>query len=499
MELTGLETEFRNQRLAHLEALKAAGQRPYGRAFERSGSLADIRAGYEEGKTARAAGRLVAIRLMGKSLFAHLQDGTDRFQIYVQRDAVGEDSYKAFKHTDLGDFVGVEGTYFSTKTGEPTLRAASCELLSKALLPLPGKWHGLQDQELRYRQRYLDLIANPDVRKVFDARSRTLSFCRRYLEERGFFEVETPILQSIAGGATANPFVTHYEALGQDVYMRIAPELYLKKLLVGGYDKVFELGKDFRNEGLDRSHNPEFTVLEIYQAYGDCRTMMELIEGLVSGAAQAVRGTMKLPPASEGAESIDLTPPWRVVPYRDLVKERLGADWFDRSADDVRAWGREQGLDLPDGTTHAEVTHEAYDKLIEKTLIQPTFVTRLPYELVPLAKRCEDDPSLVDVYELVVNGRELCPGYTELNDPIDQRARLMEQAAGDESKLDEDFLCALEHGMPPAGGLGIGIDRLVMILTGQESIRDVLLFPQMKSFAAAPAAAASDEIPPPAE
>ena len=227
--------------------------------------------------------------------------------------------------------------------------------------------------------------------------------------------------------------------------------------------------------------------------------MMEPIEGLVSGAAQAVRGTMKLPPASEGAESIDLTPPWRVVPYRDLVKERLGADWFDRSADDVRAWGREQGLDLPDGTTHAEVTHEAYDKLIEKTLIQPTFVTRLPYELVPLAKRCEDDPSLVDVYELVVNGRELCPGYTELNDPIDQRARLMEQAAGDESKLDEDFLCALEHGMPPAGGLGIGIDRLVMILTGQESIRDVLLFPQMKSFAAAPAAAASDEIPPPAE
>lgn len=481
MELSALEVEFRNQRLAHLEALKAAGQRPYGRAFERTGSLAEIRAAFEEGKTVRAAGRLVAIRLMGKSLFAHLQDGTGRFQIYVQKNAIGDDSFEAFKHVDLGDFIGVEGSFFSTKTGEPTLRVATWELLSKALLPLPGKWHGLQDMELRYRQRYLDLVANPDVRKVFDARSRILSFCRRFLEDKGFFEVETPILQSLAGGATANPFVTHYEALGQDVYMRIAPELYLKRLLVGGYDKVFELGKDFRNEGLDRSHNPEFTVLEIYQAYGDCRTMMSLIEGLVSGAAQAVCGTMKLEPVAEGREAIDLTPPWRVVAYRDLVCEHLGAHWFERDVEDIRAWGRAQGLDLPAEMTHAQITHEAYDKLIEKTLIQPTFVTRIPYEQVPLAKRCEDDPSVVDVYELVVNGRELCPGYTELNDPIDQRARLLEQAGGDESRLDEDFLCALEHGMPPAGGLGIGIDRLVMILTGSESIRDVMLFPQMKA------------------
>ena len=485
MELSALEQEFRNQRLANLEELKAAGHRAYGRAFERSGSLAEIAAAFEEGKDGvRAAGRLVAKREMGKSVFAHLQDGTGKFQIYLQKNALGDEAFAAFKRADLGDFIGVEGSLFLTRTGEKTLRAATWELLSKALQPLPGKWHGLQDTELRYRQRYLDLVANPEVRKVFDARSRTISFCRRYLEERGYFEVETPILQPIAGGATANPFVTRYEALGQDVYMRIAPELYLKRLLVGGYDKVFELGKDFRNEGLDRSHNPEFTVLEIYEAYGDCRSMMRLIEGLVSGAAQAVCGTMKLE-AAAGRPEIDLTPPWRVVAYHDLVREHLGADWFERSADDVRAWGRAQGLDLPDGTDHAAVTQEAYDKLIEKTLVQPTFVTRLPYAQVPLAKRCEDDPELVDVYELVVNGRELCPGYTELNDPVDQRARLMEQAGGDESKLDEDFLNALEHGMPPAGGLGIGIDRLVMMLTGAESIRDVLLFPQMKSLGAA--------------
>ena len=474
------ENEYRAQRLANLEVLRAAGQTPFGHAFKRTGSLADVAAAYADDKPAAIAGRVVALREMGKSIFGHLQDGTGRFQFYVQRPAIGDDSFAAFRKLDIGDHVGLTGTLFTTRTGEKTLRVATWELLSKALLPLPDKWSGLQDQELRYRQRYLDLVANPSVRAVFDARSRILSHCRRFLEERGYFEVETPILQPIAGGATATPFETHYNALGQSMFMRIAPELYLKKLLVGGYDKVFELGKDFRNEGLDRSHNPEFTVLEIYEAYGDCSTMMELIESLVSSCAQAVCGTMALP-ATATRPAIDLTPPWRVAPYHDLVREHLGADWFDRPLADVRDWARAQGLDIPDAFTHADVTHECYDKLIEKTLIQPTFVTRLPKNLVPLAKACPDDPSLVDVYELVVNGRELCPGYTELNDPIDQRARLLEQAAGDESKLDEDFLCALEHGMPPAGGLGIGIDRLVMILTGADSIRDVLLFPQMKN------------------
>ena len=479
MELSAHEIEFRNQRLAHLETLKAAGHRPYGRAFERTGSLADVRAAFAEGLAVRVAGRVVAVREMGKSVFAHLQDGTDKFQIYVQKNALGDESFAAFKAVDLGDFIGIEGELFTTRTGEQSVKVLRWELLSKALHPLPEKWHGLSDVEVRYRQRYLDLIANPDVRKVFNARSRILSFIRRFLEARGYFEVETPVLQTMAGGAIANPFKTFYNALGQSMYLRIAPELYLKRLLVGGYDKVFELGKNYRNEGLDRSHNPEFTALEIYEAYGNVKTMMKLVEELVSGAAQDVCGTMIV--GKEGQEKIDLTPPWRVATYRDLVCEKAGADWFEKSVAAAREWARAQELDIPDEMTHAQITHEVYDKLVEKTLIQPTFVTRLPAELVPLAKRCEDDPSVVDVFELVVRGRELCPGYTELNDPLDQRARLEEQAAGDAAKIDEDFLRALEHGMPPAGGMGIGIDRLVMVLTGEESVRDVMLFPQMKN------------------
>ena len=478
MELSAHEIEFRNQRLAHLEALKAAGHRPYGRAFARTGSLAEIRAGFAEGRAVRIAGRLVAVREMGKSIFAHVQDGTDKFQIYVQKNALGDEAFAAFRALDLGDFLGADGELFTTRTGEPSVKVLRWELLSKALHPLPEKWHGLQDTEVRYRQRYLDLIANPDVRKVFNARSRILSFIRRFLEARGYFEVETPVLQAMAGGAIANPFKTFYNALGQPMYLRIAPELYLKQMLVGGYDKVFELGKNYRTEGLDRSHNPEFTALEIYEAYGDVRTMMRLVEELVSGAAQEICGAMKV--GKEGQEPIDLTPPWRVATYHDLVREKAGADWFERSVESAREWARAQELDIPNEMTHAHITHEVYDKLVEKTLIQPTFVTRLPAALVPLAKRCEDDPALVDVFELVVRGRELCPGYTELNDPLDQRARLEEQAAGDASKIDEDFLRALEHGMPPAGGMGIGIDRLVMVLTGEESVRDVMLFPQMK-------------------
>ena len=479
MELSAHEIEFRNQRLAHLETLKAAGHRPYGRAFERTGSLAEIRAAFAEGKAVQIAGRVVAVREMGKSVFAHVQDGTDKFQIYVQKNALGDESFAAFKAVDLGDFIGIEGELFTTRTGEQSVKVLRWELLSKALHPLPEKWHGLSDTEVRYRQRYLDLIANPDVRKVFNARSRILSYIRRFLEARGYFEVETPVLQTMAGGAIANPFKTFYNALGQSMYMRIAPELYLKRLLVGGYDKVFELGKNYRNEGLDRSHNPEFTALEIYEAYGDVRTMMKLVEELVSGAAQDVCGAMLV--GKEGQEKIDLTPPWRVATYRDLVLEKAGAGWFEKPVEAAREWARAQGLDVPNEMTHAQITHEVYDKLAEKTLLQPTFVTRLPAELVPLAKRCEDDPSVVDVFELVVRGRELCPGYTELNDPLDQRARLEEQAAGDASKIDEDFLRALEHGMPPAGGMGIGIDRLVMVLTGEENVRDVMLFPQMKN------------------
>ena len=489
MELSAHEKEFRQQRLANLATLQAAGHTPYGRAFARTGTLAEIRAAFAEGRPVQAAGRVVAVREMGKSTFAHLQDGTDKFQIYLQKNTLGEESFTAFKAIDLGDFIGVSGELFTTRTGEQSLKVAQWELLAKSLHPLPEKWHGLQDTEVRYRQRYLDLIANPEVRRVFNARSRILSFIRRFLEARGYFEVETPVLQTLAGGAIATPFKTFYNALGQPMYMRIAPELYLKRLLVGGYDKVFELGKNYRNEGLDRSHNPEFTALEVYEAYGDVRTMMKLVEELVSGAAQEVCGTMVVGPAD--GEKIDLTPPWRVVAYHDLVREHAGADWFERTVESARDWARARELDIPATMTHAEITHEVYDKLIEKKLMQPTFVTRLPAELVPLAKRCPDNPALVDVFELVVRGRELCPGYTELNDPLDQRARLAEQAGGDAGKLDEDFLRALEYGMPPAGGMGIGIDRLVMVLTGEESVRDVMLFPQMKTRAPQP-----DDLPP---
>ena len=478
MELSAHEIEFRQQRLAHLEILKTAGHRPYGRSFARTGALAAVRAGFAEGRAVRLAGRVVAVREMGKSVFAHLQDGTDKFQIYVQKAALGDEQFAAFRALDLGDFIGVEGELFTTRTGEQSAKVARFELLAKALHPLPEKWHGLHDVELRYRQRYLDLIANPEVRKVFDLRSRLLSYIRGFLEARGFFEVETPVLQALAGGAIATPFKTFYNALGQPMYMRIAPELYLKRLLVGGYDKVFELGKNFRNEGLDRSHNPEFTMLELYEAYGDMRTMMRLVEDLVSGAARELCGTLQV--GLEGQEKIDLTPPWRVATFHELVRERAGADWFEKPVAAAREWARAQELDIPAEMDHAQITHEVYGKLVEKTLMAPTFVTRLPAELVPLAKRCEDDPAVVDVFELVVRGRELAPGYTELNDPLDQRARLEEQAAGDAGKLDEDFLRALEHGMPPAGGMGIGIDRLVMVLTGAESVRDVMLFPQMK-------------------
>ncbi len=484
MEYSAHEIEFRRQRLANLEALKAAGHRPYGRAFERTGSLADIRGGFAEGRPVRAAGRVVAVREMGKSTFAHLQDGTDKFQIYVQKNTLGEESFGAFRLLDIGDFIGVDGELFTTRTGEPSIKIQRWELLSKALHPLPEKWHGLQDTEIRYRQRYLDLIANPEVRRVFDLRSRLLSYLRRSLEARGYLEVETPVLQALAGGAIAQPFETFYNALGQAMYLRIAPELYLKRLLVGGYDKVFELGKNFRNEGLDRSHNPEFTALEIYEAYGDVHTMMRLVEELVSGAAQELCGSMTV--GAEGQGPIHLAPPWRVATYAELVRECAGPDWSERPVAAARDWARAQGLDIPEEATHAQVTHEVYEKLVERTLIQPTFVTRLPAALVPLAKRCEDDPGCADVFELVVRGRELCPGYTELNDPIDQRARLDEQAGGDASRLDEDFLLALEHGMPPAGGMGIGVDRLVMLLGGADSVRDVMLFPQMKHRAPRP-------------
>jgi lysyl-tRNA synthetase class 2 len=407
----------------------------------------------------------------------HLQDATGKFQIYIRKDVIGEDAFKAVKLLDLGDHVGADGELFVTKMGEPTLKVEQWQMLSKALLPLPAKWHGLHDVEIRYRQRYLDLIANPEVAAVFSKRSQAVKAIRDFLFERGYLEVETPMMQAMAGGAAANPFQTYYEALSAPMFLRIAPELYLKRLLVGGFDKVFELNRNFRNEGLSRFHNPEFTMLEIYEAFGNVRTMMQLVTDLITSVAERVYGKLSF---GEGDQAIHLTAPWREVPYRDLVKERAGDDWFTLDLGTKRARAESLGCSIAPEWDETEVTQEVFEKLIEKTLLQPTFVTRLPKALVPLAKTCVDDPESVDVFELIIGGREIAPGYEELNDPLEQRRRFEAQAGGDPEKIDEEFLLAMEHGMPPAGGMGIGIDRLIMILSEVEAIRDVILFPQLK-------------------
>lgn len=475
--------EYRDQRIQNMKHLAEAGYAPFGKAFERSGRLAEIRAGFEEGKRVKAAGRLVTIRDMGKSIFADLRDGSDRFQIYLGKKDVGDAVFAAFKRLDQGDHIGVEGVLFTTRTGEATLRADQWTLLAKALRPLPEKWHGLQDTEQRYRQRYLDLVANPEVREFFDKRIHAIREIRAFLSARGFAEVETPMIQAQAGGAAAKPFVTHYNALNMDMVLRIAPELYLKRLLVGGFDKVFELNRNFRNEGLSRTHNPEFTMLEIYEAYTDVRGMKTLIQDLILHVAQTVRGSLTV--GSE-ANPLDLTPPWREATYAELIRERMGGDWFELAPEVARGKAEAEGLKLDPAWSPMLVTHEVYEKLIEKTLRQPTFVTRFPLELIPLAKTCEDDPSVADVFELVINGQEVAPAYTEQNDPLEQRKRFETQVGDDAEKLDEDFIVALEHGMPPAGGMGVGIDRLMMILMGRESIRDAILFPQLRNPKSAP-------------
>ena len=463
------------QRAAKVQDLAAAGILPFGRRFDNVQMTADVRKNFkpeaEKQEEVTIAGRMTAFRAMGKSIFADIKDSSGRMQIYVQRDQIGEDDFKVFKKLDLGDI-----------TGELTVKVHKFTLLSKSLRPLPEKFHGLTDIEQRYRQRYLDLITNDDSRKVFMQRFAILSEIRKFLASKGFLGVETPMLQPIPGGANANPFKTFYEALNSPMYMRIAPELYLKRLLVGGFERVFELNRNFRNEGIDRRHNPEFTMLEIYQAYGDCRSMMDLIEEMVTTIAMNLFGTLEI--QHPGGKVINLARPWRRAPYRDLIKERAGADWFELTKEQKAAKAREMGLTITTEMEERDITHEIYEKLIEQTLIQPTFVTRLPAYLVPLAKACEDDPTVVDVYELEINGQEISPGYSELNDPIEQRKRFVEQAVHDGKDLamaiDEDFLTAMEHGMPPAGGLGLGVDRLIMLLTGAESIRDVLLFPQMR-------------------
>ncbi len=472
--------EYRDQRIANMKALQELGFNPYGSAFQRE-RLSDVRAGFEENKTVRAAGRLMTMRRMGKASFATVCDGSGMFQLFFKKDLLTEAEFKGLKLLDLGDFIGVEGRLFTTRTGEKTIEVASWQLLSKAIMQPPEKFHGLQDIEDRYRRRYLDLMINEESRDRFYKRSRIIAEIRAFLQSRGFMEVETPIMQAQAGGAAAKPFFTHHNALDTEMVLRIAPELYLKRLIVGGFDKIFELGKDFRNEGIDRTHNPEFTVLEIYEAYGDRLSMKAIIEGLLPHLCDTVLGKRQVE-YGEDKEIIDFTPPYREVSYTDMIKERMGDDWFDLPFETARQKAAAAGVELtPELTNMLMLSHEVYDKLIEKTLRQPTFVTRLPHQFVPLAKSCPDDPALVDVFEFVVAGKELCPGYTEQNDPMAQRAALEDQAGEDTEKIDEDFISALEHGMPPTGGLGMGIDRLIMMLTGTEVIRDVILFPQMRN------------------
>lgn len=588
------------QRREKLKSLEATGIFPFQNKFTPDRGAGEARAQFEagalpEGTKVSVAGRITAHREMGKSMFLDVRDQSGRLQIYAQKNALGDEPWKIFTHLDLGDFIGATGTLFRTKTGEPSVKLESFVILAKALRPPPGKWHGLEDTEIRYRQRYLDLISNPDVKDVMLKRSAIVHEIRNFFHERGYVEVETPIMQAIPGGAAAQPFITKHNALGCDFYLRIALELYHKRLLVGGIDKLFEIGKNFRNEGLSRRHNPEFTMLEAYCAYGDYATMMETVESLVKHVAQKVLGTLVI--ASDKKENfpsevrrmigivetlsgvieklyvqiqvknlstrmlevrgklldilerfdkeplqilvkeaeealqkvsdetglaytsalmhlkesqdnrlklfgdeiksfraasqnfskyfinpkvIDLTSPWKRMKYKDLIREKAGVDWFDISPAERRQRAHDLGAEIGKEYEDFEVTGAVFEKLIEPTLIQPTFVTHLPKELVPLAKLSPDDLTTVEVFECCINGQEISPGYTEQNDPVLQRATLEHQAGGEQQKLDEDFLIALEHGMPPAGGIGIGIDRLCMMLLGQESIRDVILFPQLK-------------------
>jgi lysyl-tRNA synthetase len=590
------------QRRSKLASLQSKGLDPFKNKFKPDVRCGEAREKFEkgefaEGQTVALAGRITAHRDMGKSQFLDLKDATGRIQLYAQKQTLDQsqpDGFEIFKHLDLADFIGVKGTLFKTRAGEISVKVTEFKILAKALRPPPGKWDGLADTEIRYRQRYLDLMANDDVKNVFLNRSRIVHEIRAFFHDRGYVEVETPAMQPIPGGAAAAPFVTKHNALGCEFYLRIALELYHKRLLVGGVDKLFEIGKNFRNEGLSRRHNPEFTMLEAYEAFGDYETMMETVQSLICQVAQKVLGTLKVKherrseverafllahhlvlkstthllsnwkpeeainlnnsfvssfvkcesglsgiPASSVATQaidllkrfdselksecqgmpveheaspeevmqaslkydealsefgrlsspkiIDLTPKadgkWETKEYKDLVRKVAGQDWFEVSSEERRRRAIEDlklSGDIAAGYEDFEVTGAVFEKLVEPTLIQPTFVTHLPKELVPLAKLTPDDPTTVEVFECCINGQEIAPGYTEQNDPVAQRQALEHQAGGEQQKLDEDFLVALEHGMPPAGGIGIGIDRLCMMLLGQESIRDVILFPQMR-------------------
>ncbi|MGE5542832.1 MAG: lysine--tRNA ligase [Bacillota bacterium] len=481
-ELQGIDST----RLRKMDNLRDQGIDPFGQRYEVSHHAAEIRDDYEglEGKGVSVAGRLMAIRYHGKACFADLDDISGRIQLYVKADEVGAEQYDLFSTFDVGDIVGVKGTVFKTRKGEISIGVKEFAFLSKCLRPLPEKWHGLKDVEVRYRRRYLDLIVNPEVRKTFIVRTKVVRAIRNYLDGHGFLEVETPAMHAIAGGANARPFVTHHNALDMDLYLRIAVELHLKRLIVGGLERVYEIGRNFRNEGISTKHNPEFTMLELYQAYSDYEGMMNLCEDMLSTVAREVLGTTRI---TYGDQAVDLTPPWPRLRLVDAIRQYSGVDVTGvRTDDDARAVASRHGLTMDKAVSKSSLIDKLLETHVEPRLIQPTFLMDYPVEVSPLAKRMPHDPSLTYRFEAFAGGRELANAFSELNDPVDQRQRFLQQvqekAKGDDEAhpMDEDYVMALEYGMPPTGGMGIGIDRLVMFLTNSPSIRDVILFPLLR-------------------
>jgi lysyl-tRNA synthetase, class II len=476
-----------------MQSLRENGIDPFGKRFERSHTAKSIGEEYdafskeeleEKQVEVTLAGRIMTKRGKGKAGFAHLQDLTGQVQIYVRKDKVGEEQYEIFNTADLGDIIGVTGEVFKTKVGELSIKVSDFELLTKSLRPLPEKFHGLKDVEQRYRQRYLDLIMNPESKETFIARSKIIQSMRSYLNNLGYLEVETPTMHAIAGGASARPFITHHNTLDMTLYMRIAIELHLKRLIVGGMEKVYEIGRVFRNEGVSTRHNPEFTMIELYEAYADYQDIMSLTENMIAHIAQEVLGTTTV---KYGEDEIDLSPQWKRIHMVDAIKEYVGVDfWKEMTDDEAKALAKEHNVAIKDSMTFGHIVNEFFEQKIEDQLIQPTFIYGHPVEISPLAKTNAEDPRFTDRFELFIVAREHANAFTELNDPIDQKqrfeAQLEERAAGNDEAhmMDEDFVEALEYGMPPTGGLGIGIDRLVMLLTNSPSIRDVLLFPQMR-------------------
>ncbi|MFS0656694.1 lysine--tRNA ligase [Bacillus sp. 179-C3.3 HS] len=498
MSNEGLNNEELNDqfqvRRDKMNKMREEGIDPFGQRYDRSHQSAQIIAEYDEfskeeleekDATVTIAGRMMTKRGKGKAGFAHIQDLEGQIQIYVRKDSVGEEAYELFKSSDLGDIIGVTGSVFKTNVGELSIKATSFEVLTKALRPLPDKYHGLKDVEQRYRQRYLDLIVNPESKQTFIMRSKIIQSMRRYLDAKGYLEVETPTMHSIPGGASARPFITHHNALDMPLYMRIAIELHLKRLIVGGLEKVYEIGRVFRNEGVSTRHNPEFTMIELYEAYADYKDIMSLTENLIAHIAQEVLGTTTI---QYGEDEIDLKPEWKRLHMVDAVKEATGVDfWKEMTAEEAKQHAADHGVEITKNMSVGHIINEFFEQKVEETLVQPTFIYGHPVEISPLAKKNPEDPRFTDRFELFIVRREHANAFTELNDPIDQRERFEDQLkereeGNDEAHLmDDDFVEALEYGMPPTGGLGIGIDRLIMLLTNSPSIRDVLLFPQMRN------------------